>query len=66
MLEDKKEIKEFIELLPKYAQNEKYTDINSCLLAENLNFDVCSLYNYILFNFSINDSAYLNIMYSTI
>ena len=48
----KYEIKQFIELLFQYAQDERLIDINRCLLAKNLYFDVCSLYNYILFNFS--------------
>ena len=47
-----KEIKEFIELLLQYSQDERLTDINRCLLAQNLFFDVCSLYNYILFNYT--------------
>ena len=69
MLEDKtqaNEIQEFLELLIKYGQDERYSDNNRCLLAENLNFDVCSLYNYILFNFSVNNNFHENnITFST-
>ena len=48
----KYEIKQFVELLFQFAHDERLIDINRCLLAKNLYFDVCSLYNYILFNFS--------------
>ena len=56
------EMKEFIDLLIFYAQEEKLIDINRCLLSQNLYFDVFSLYNYILFNFSDKDYISKNII----
>ena len=59
---NKKEMKEFIELLLQYAQDERLIDINRCLLAQDLNFDACSLYNYILFNYSEKNNANKNVI----
>jgi len=56
------QLKEFIELLMQYAQDERLIDINRCLLAKNLYFDVCSLYNYILFNFSDKNNISKNVI----
>ena len=46
-----KDIDEFIDLLLHLAQNERLMDINRCLLAQDLYFDISSLYNYIFLNF---------------
>ena len=59
---DKYEIKYFVELLLQYAQEEKLNDNNRCLLAQDLYFDVCSLYNYILYNFSEKNNISENII----
>lgn len=56
------QLKEFIELLMQYSQDERLIDINRCLLAQNLYFDVCSLYNYILFNFSDKNNIAKNVI----
>lgn len=56
------EIKEFIELLLQYSNDERKIDINRCLLSQNLYFDACSLYNYILFNFSEKNIINKNII----
>jgi hypothetical protein len=56
------EMKEFIELLLQYSQDERMIDINRCLLSQNLYFDVCSLYNYILFNFSEKNNINKNVI----
>ena len=57
-----KEMKEFIELLLQYSQDERKIDINRCFLSQNLYFDACSLYNYILFNFSENKNINKNVI----
>ena len=49
---NKEDIDEFIDLLLQLAQNERLMDINRCLLAQDLYFDISSLYNYIFFKFS--------------
>ena len=56
------EMKEFIELLLQYSQDERSIDINRCLLSQNLYFDVYSLYNYILFNFSEKNNINKNVI----
>ena len=56
------QLKEFIELLMQYSQDERLIDINRCLLAQNLYFDVWSLYNYILFNFSDKNNIAKNVI----
>ena len=55
-------MKEFIKILMLYAQEERLIEINRCLLSQNLYFDVFSLYNYILFNFSDKDCISNNII----
>ena len=55
-------MKEFIKILMHYAQEERLIEINRCLLSQNLYFDVFSLYNYILFNFSDKDCISNNII----
>ena len=55
-------IKEFLELLLHYSQNERLVDNNRCLLAKDLYFDVLSLYNYILFNYSKKDNIFNNVI----
>ena len=57
------QLKEFIELLMQYAQDERLIDINRCLLAQNLYFDACSLYNYILFNYTEKSMISKNVIY---
>ena len=52
----------FIELLLQYAQEERLIDINRCLLAQDLYFDVLSLYNYILFNYTEKNNISRNII----
>ena len=56
------EISEFIDLLLHFAKNEKLMDINRCLLAQDLYFDISSLYNYILFKFSEEKNICENII----
>ena len=56
------EIREFIDLLLHFAKNEKLMDINRCLLAQDLYFDMSSLYNYILFKFSEEKNICENII----
>ena len=56
------EISEFIDLLLHFAKNEKLMDINRCLLAQDLYFDISSLYNYILFKFSNEKNVAENII----
>ena len=58
---NKNELK-FIELLLQYAQEERLIDINRCLLAQDLYFDVLSLYNYILFNYTEKNNISRNII----
>ena len=65
MTENKKnneEISEFIDFLLHFAKNEKLMDINRCLLAQDLFFDISSLYNYILFKFSDEQNISENII----
>ena len=57
-----KEMKEFIELLLQYSQDERKIDINRCFLSQNLYFDACSLYDYILFNFSEDKNINKNVI----
>ena len=56
------EISEFIDFLLHFAKNEKLMDINRCLLAQDLYFDISSLYNYILFKFSDEQNISENII----
>ena len=57
-----KDIDEFIDLLLQLAQNERLMDINRCLLAQDLYFDISSLYNYIFFKFSEDKNINNNII----
>ena len=56
------EISEFINLLLYFSKNEKLMDINRCLLAQDLYFDISSLYDYILFKFSEEKNICENII----
>ena len=56
------EMKEFVELLLQYSKDERLIDINRCLLSQNLYFDACSLYNYILFNYSQKNNINKNVI----
>ena len=56
------EISEFIDLLLHFSKNEKLMDINRCLLAQDLYFDISSLYNYISFKFSEEKNVAENII----
>lgn len=58
----KKEIIEFIDFLLQLAQNERLMDVNRCLLAQDLYFDVSSLYNYIFFKYSEEKNISKNIL----
>ena len=57
-----KDIGEFIDLLLQLAQNERLMDINRCLLAQDLYFDISSLYNFIFFKFSEDKNIDNNII----
>ena len=61
----RKEILEFIDFLLQLAQNERLMDVNRCLLAQDLYFDVISLYNYIFFKFSEEKNISKNILTSS-
>ena len=56
------EISDFLDILLQFAKNERLMDINRCLLAQDLYFDITSLYNYIFFKFSEEKYIYQNIM----
>ena len=58
----KKGMLEFIKLLLQYSHEERLIDINRSLLAQDLYFDVLSLYNYILFNYSEHNNFSINII----
>ena len=58
----KKEIIEFIDFLLQLAQNERLMDVNRCLLAQDLYFDVSSLYSYIFFKYSDEKNISQNIL----
>ena len=52
----KKDLDEFIDLLLQLAQNERLMDINRCLLAQDLYFDISSFSN--AFKFTISSMSF--------